>query len=336
MRFNFDFIGRRRQFYVLSVVILVVAIGGFFLRGLNLGIDFSGGIQMQVHFQKPVQLTTVDATLRKDGISNYFAVYLGSGKQNIQISMPAVSETLRATVDQSLTKDVGPYTITSFTKVTGSFSSQVVRGGVIAVLLASLGIILYMMIRFDLRFAISGIFAVFWDAFVSLGLVALIHFTVNAPFVAGVLTIIGYSINDRIIIFDRVRENLKKRGKESLAEIVNLSLNQTLGRSIATATVVVIAMLAILILGGATTQDLAATVVIGVVFGAYSSILLASPIWYEWVFRVEAQAAATAVRVGRAPAPKRQQAVADPEAEQAVRRQSGANRPRGRKKRRRR
>ncbi|MHB1842543.1 MAG: hypothetical protein ACYCO4_05420, partial [Sulfobacillus sp.] len=147
---------------------------------------------------------------------------------------------------------------------------------------------------------------------------------------------IGYSINDRIIIFDRVRENLKKRGKESLAEIVNLSLNQTLGRSIATATVVVIAMLAILILGGATTQDLAATVVIGVVFGAYSSILLASPIWYEWVFRVEAQAAATAVRVGRAPAPKRQQAVADPEAEQAVRRQSGANRPRGRKKRRRR
>ncbi|MHB1843173.1 MAG: protein translocase subunit SecF, partial [Sulfobacillus sp.] len=231
MRFNFDFIGRRRQFYVLSAVILVVAIGGFFLRGLNLGIDFSGGIQMQVHFQKPVQLTTVDATLRKDGISNYFAVYLGSGKQNIQISMPAVSETLRATVDQSLTKDVGPYTITSFTKVTGSFSSQVVRGGVIAVLLASLGIILYMMIRFDLRFAISGIFAVFWDAFVSLGLVALIHFTVNAPFVAGVLTIIGYSINDRIIIFDRVRENLKKRGKESLAEIVNLSLNQTLGRS---------------------------------------------------------------------------------------------------------
>ncbi len=336
MRFNFDFMGRRRQFYILSAVILVVAVGGFFLRGLNLGIDFTGGIQMQVHFNKPVQLSAVDATLRKDGISNYFAVYLGKGDQNVQISMPAVSETLRAKVDQSLTKSVGPYTITSFTKVTGSFSSQVVQGGVIAVLLASLGIILYMMIRFDLRFAVAGIFAVFWDAFVSLGLVALIHFTVNAPFVAGVLTIIGYSINDRIIIFDRVRENLKKRGKESLAEIVNLSLYQTLGRSIATATVVVVAILAILFLGGATTQDLAATVVIGVVFGAYSSILLASPIWFDWMSRVEAEAAATAVRVGRAPAPKRQALVADPEAEQAVRRRTPQNRGRGRKRRRRR
>ncbi len=337
MGFHFDFMGRRRQFYVLSAVILVVALAGFFVRGLNLGIDFAGGIQMQVHFQKPVQLAAVDATLKKDGVTNYFVVYLGHSTQNVQISMPPVSETLRATVDHSLSRDVGPYSITSFTKVTGSFSSQVVRGGIIAVLLASLGIILYMVIRFDLRFAISGIFAVFWDAFVSLGLVALIHFTVNAPFVAGVLTIIGYSINDRIIIFDRVRENLKKRGKESLAEVVNLSLNQTLGRSIATATVVVMAMTAILVLGGTTTQDLAATVVIGVVFGAYSSILLASPIWYDWVSRVEAQEAAAAVRVGRAPAPRPKLATPDPLAEQAVRQQTaGRNRPRGRKRRRRR
>lgn len=291
MRYNIDFIGKRRLFYFLSGAILVIAVVSFFLRGLNLGIDFTGGTQLTAKFQKPVTLTSVNTALTDAGVKDFVAQFTGSGNTTVLISMPSVPEAQRTVIWNDLAKKVAPFQTISFTKVTGSFSSQVVQGGVIAVLLASLGIILYMMIRFDLRFAISGIFAVFWDAFVSLGLVALFHFKVNAPFVAGVLTIIGYSINDRIIIFDRIRENLQKRQKESLKEIVNLSLNQTLGRSINTATVVILAMLAILILGGETTKDLAATVVIGVVFGAYSSILLASPIWFDWLDRVETAAA---------------------------------------------
>lgn len=343
MRFNFDFIGHRRTFYLVSALLLLLAIVGFFAKGLNLGIDFTGGTELTARFAKPVTLTEIDSTLRSLAIPDYVAQYSGSGHRTVLISMPSMSETARNHVWAILAKDVGKFQTVSFTKVTGSFSGQVVRGGVLAVILASLGIIIYMMFRFNLRFALAGIFAVFWDAFVSLGLVALIHFKVNTPFVAGVLTIIGYSINDRIIIFDRIRENLTRRGKEDLKSIVNLSLNQTLGRSIATATVVILAMLAILILGGETTKDLSATVVIGVVFGAYSSILLASPIWYDWMTRVEAaEAAKRRDRGGRpkagakspGPAMTEKEEAALAEAEATVRER--AKRPASKKRKRRR
>jgi len=293
MRFNFDFIGHRKTFYIVSAALLVAAIVGLFAEGLNLGIDFTGGTKLTARFTRPVSLQKVDAAVTPILLSDFVAQYSGTGRRTVLLSMPSISETQRSQLFSALNKDVGSFQAVAFDKVTGSFSGQVVRGGILAVILASLGIIIYMMIRFNLRFALAGIFAVFWDAFVSLGIVALIHFEVNTPFVAGVLTIIGYSINDRIIIFDRIRENLTKRSKDQdLASTVNLSLNQTLGRSIATATVVILAMLAILILGGDTTKDLSATVVIGVVFGAYSSILLASPIWYDWMSRVEAAEAA--------------------------------------------
>jgi len=347
MRFHFDFMGRRRIFYVVSGALLVVAVAGFFIRGLNLGIDFTGGTQLTARFAKPVTLTRIDATLSGAGVTDFVAQFIGTGQKEVIISMPSMPESERTAVFGDLTKSVGTYTIVSFTKVTGSFSQQVVQGGIIAVILAALGIIIYMMFRFDLRFAVAGIFAVFWDAFVSLGVVALLHFTVNAPFVAGVLTIIGYSINDRIIIFDRVRENMKKRQRdEPLADIVNLSLNQTLGRSIATATVVILAMLAILILGGDTTRDLSATVVIGVVFGAYSSILLASPIWFDWVTRIEAAQAARRQTRGTARPRAGQKAAALAmtekeeaalaEAEESVRQRRPLPRTRGRHKSRRR
>ncbi|MDA8345193.1 MAG: protein translocase subunit SecF [Thermaerobacter sp.] len=289
---RFDFIGNRRTWFIVSIVVLVVAIGGFFLRGLNLGIDFTGGITYNLTFDRPVSVAQVRTVLSEQHISDALVQLVGTEvgqtSKTVLIETPSLHESARYSLQNALQQKVGKYSITGLNKVTGTFSGELVRAGILAVLIASLAIVLYMMIRFDLRFALTGIAAIFYDALVTLGLVALIHFQISQNIVVAVLIIIGYSLNDRIIIFDRIRENmrLRKRG-ESLAELTNRSLNQTLARSIITAVVVIAAMLALLLFGGTSTEDLSAAILIGVTFGAYSSILFASPLWYIWVDSVE-------------------------------------------------
>ena len=285
---HFDFIGHRRTWFIVSLLVLVVALASLFLRGLNLGIDFTGGITYNLQFQKPVSAAQVRAVLDREHIGSSVIQLVGteSGQvsRTVLLETPALSETARYNLQSALGSQVGKYQITGLNKVTGTFSSELVKAGILAVLIASLAIVLYMMIRFDIRFALTGIAAIFYDAIVTIGLVALIHFQISQNIVPAVLIIIGYSLNDRIIIFDRIRENMRMRKRgESLKDLTNRSLNQTLARSIITALVVILAMLALLIFGGSTTQDLSAAILIGVVFGAYSSILFASPLWYVWV-----------------------------------------------------
>lgn len=294
---RFDFIGTRRTWFIVSAAVLLISLGGLFLRGLNLGIDFTGGITYSLQFKKPVTSHAIRAVLDKEHVSDSLVQLTGkeiSGRSTgVLLETPSITESARYALQSALQKDLGTYRIIGLNKVTGTFSSELVKAGILAVLFASLAIVLYMMFRFDLRFALTGIAAIFYDAIVTIGLVALIHFQISQNIVVAVLIIIGYSLNDRIIIFDRIRENMRARKRgESLSEITNRSLNQTLARSIITGVVVVLAMLALLIFGGPTTQDLSASIVIGVVFGAYSSILLASPLWYIWVNSAESQQAA--------------------------------------------
>jgi len=302
---HFDFIGHRRTWFIVSLVVLVIAVGSLFLRGLNLGIDFTGGITYNLQFQKPVSAAEVRSVLQGQHIGNSVIQLVGteSGQtsRSVLVETPALTEHARYSLQTALQSHLGKYQITGLNKVTGTFSSELVQAGILAVLIASLAIVLYMMIRFDLRFALTGIAAIFYDAIVTIGLVALIHFQISQNIVPAVLIIIGYSLNDRIIIFDRIRENmrLRKRG-ESLLELTNRSLNQTLARSIITAVVVILAMAALLIFGGTTTHDLSAAILIGVVFGAYSSILFASPLWYIWVDRAERASAPASRRAAKA------------------------------------
>ena len=285
---HFDFIGHRRTWFIVSLVVMIIALGGFFLRGLNLGIDFTRGITYNLQFQNPVSAALIRTVLERDHIGNSVIQLVGTEtgqtSRDVLIEIPSLGEHARYALQSDLTSQVGQYSISGLNKVTGTFSNELVKAGILAVLIASLAIVLYMMIRFDLRFALTGIAAIFYDAIVTLGLVALIHFQISQNIVPAVLIIIGYSLNDRIIIFDRIRENmrLRKRG-EPLKDLTNRSLNQTLARSIITAVVVILAMLALLLFGGSTTRDLSAAILIGVVFGAYSSILFASPLWYIWV-----------------------------------------------------
>ncbi len=278
----FDFIGRRKVWFLLSAFFLLVSLGGLVGRGLNLGIDFTGGMTMDAIFAHPVASAQVRVVLDRQGLGGSNITMVGSTGHEVLMNFPAVSEARRTALNAALSKQLGRFQIVSLNKVTGVVSQALVRQGLLAVLVAVLLIILYMSFRFDFRFALSGIVAIFYDVLVSIGLVALVHVQLTTAFVAAVLTIIGYSLNDRIIIFDRIRENLKLMRKETLATIANRSLNQTLVRSVNTAVTVLLAMASILIFGGATTRDFAVTMLIGVFFGAYSSIFVATPIWVGW------------------------------------------------------
>ncbi len=278
----FDFLGRRKVWFLLSLAFLLVSLGGLAWRGLNLGIDFTGGMTMDATFTHPVSTAQLRAVLSEQGLGGSAITLVGRSGREVLMNIPAIAEAKRTALNNALTRKIGSFQIVSLNKVTGVISQALVRQGVLAVLVAVLLIIVYMSIRFDFRFALSGILAIFYDVLVSIGLVALVHVQLTTAFMAAVLTIIGYSLNDRIIIFDRIRENRKLMRKEPLAEIANRSLNQTLVRSVNTAVAVLLAMASILIFGGVTTRDFAVTMLIGVFFGAYSSIFVATPIWVSW------------------------------------------------------
>jgi preprotein translocase subunit SecF len=298
--YNFDFMRHRRIWFGIAVALLVISVLSLAVQGFNLGLDYTGGTQIQLAFVHSVPASArIRAVLDALGFAKYSVV--GSGAHGAFLTLPTLTEPRYLSVVQHLAKAFPGLRVVQHNTVGAAVATAIVQGGVEAVLAAAVLIVLYMMIRFDYRYALTGIAAVFWDAIVTMGIVSLLRIEITSAFIAGILTIFGYSLNDRIIIFDRVRENMQSRHRgDSLAELVNRSLNQTLTRSIITAVIVVVAMLTLLVLGGASTRDLAATVVIGVAFGAFSSILFATPLWYSWVARDEASGRAPVTGGGNA------------------------------------
>ena len=286
--YNFDYMRQRRVWFGIALALLVVSAVSLLVQGFNLGLDFTGGTQIQLSFAHAVPSSAqIGSLVSHLGYSKYTVV--GTGHHGLFLTLPTLTEPKYLAVVAQLAKSFHGMTVIQHNTVGAAVASAIVTGGIEAVLAAAVLIVLYMIIRFDFRYALTGIAAVFWDAIVTMGVVSILRIEITSAFIAGILTIFGYSLNDRIIIFDRVRENMQNRQRgQSLADLVNRSLNQTLTRSIITAVIVMVAMLCILILGGASTRDLAAAVVIGVAFGAFSSILFATPLWYSWVARDEA------------------------------------------------
>lgn len=285
--FHFDFMRHRTWWFAIAAALFVLSVVSLAVQGFNLGLDFTGGTQIELGFAGHAPSSAV---IRAALLHLRFTKYeiVGSGSHDVFITLPAMSETRYLSVLRGLGHALGAFRVIQHNTVGAAVAASIVKGGIEAVLVAAVLIVIYMMIRFDLRYALTGIAAVFWDTIVTMGIISLLRVEISSAFIAGVLTIFGYSLNDRIIIFDRVRENMSHRRKgDPLDAIVNLSLNQTLTRSIITAVIVIVAMGTVLVLGGASTRDLAATVVIGVFFGAFSSVLFATPLWYSWVMADE-------------------------------------------------
>lgn len=284
---KFSIIKHRYWFFALSLLIILPGLFSIITRGFNLGIDFTGGTLIDLKFDKPVTVVQVRAVLADYKLENSVVQLAATEKTdaapNVLIRTHTLNETDRKAVLDGFATKIGKYDVMRVEKVGATIGAELTRDAIIALLLSWLMMIAYISYRFEYRFGVAGILSLIHDVFVVLGIFSLLHKEIDASFVAALLTIVGYSINDTIVIFDRIRENMKKMKKgETLEEMVDHSIWQTMTRSIYTVLTVLFATGALFFLGGETTKDFSLALLIGFVSGMYSSIFNASPIWYMW------------------------------------------------------
>ncbi|WP_257009812.1 protein translocase subunit SecF [Evansella halocellulosilytica] len=277
-----DFIKHRKKFFIFSGVMVILGVLLLSTVGLNLGIDFRSGTTIDVLSDEELTEEAVTAEFETIGIIPDDVILAGANNEIGRASFIGNLEQQETLEVQSHFEDVYGHTPTVST-VTPMVGEELARNAIISVLIATVGIIIYVTIRFELLYGISAIVALFHDALFILFVFSILQFEVNIPFIAAVLTIVGYSINDTIVTFDRIRENMKLEKKvkkfDDLARVVNKSLVQTLARSINTVLTVVFAAGALWIFGGDAIQTFAFALVVGLVAGTYSSLFLASQLW---------------------------------------------------------
>ncbi|HHV80027.1 MAG TPA: protein translocase subunit SecF [Firmicutes bacterium] len=282
---RFDFVKMFRVAGMLSVTVIVVGLIFMALpgRGLRWGLDFTGGVLLQAHFagEAPNE-SAVRELLALQNITGP-VIQRSTNGHDLLVRMGRMTNEQRQAVVAALKAKFGEFQVVRLDDISGSVSSELTKATLLALLVANLGMMLYIALRFEIKFAVAAIIALVHDVLVTVGMAAVAGAEVNRTFVAALLTIIGYSINDTIVVYDRIRENLKTKKKgESLASIVNRSINETLTRSINTSLTTLLAVAAIYLFGGTTTKDFAFALLVGITAGTYSSIFIASPIWLLW------------------------------------------------------
>ena len=276
---NISFIPKRIMFFIFSAVLITSSVGLFLTKGLNYGIDFQGGILMEVRTDKAASISAMRTTLGNLGLGEVALQEFGQptdvlirvqrqegGEGAQQVAVEKVKAALGSGVDYRRTEFVGP-----------KVSEELFWDGVMAVSLAILAILVYIWFRFEWQFGLGAIVALTHDVLSTIGMFALLGLEFNLSTVAAVLTIAGYSINDTVVVYDRVRENLRKYKKKDFGELLNDSVNQTLSRTVMTSVTTLLALLALYLLGGAVIKDFSFAMIWGVIIGTYSSICLAVP-----------------------------------------------------------
>ncbi len=301
---NIDFLGKRRIATIVSTLVVVVGLVSLLVRGLNLGIEFTGGTLVEVEYDQPVEIAAVRDTLTGAGFEDAVVQYFGTSR-DIAIRLPVSAETetaqvssdvmaaLRAPFGELLTEGVGgrvqqcsrdgnvadcQVQMRRIEFIGPQFGKELAEDGGLAMLAALFMILLYVAFRFEWKFAIGSVVALGHDVLVTLGLFSLMQMEFNQPVLAALLAVIGYSLNDTIVVFDRIRENFRKIRKGAAAEIMNKSINQTLRRTLLTSLTTLLVLVALFLLGGEIIHGFATALIIGVLVGTYSSIFVASPV----------------------------------------------------------
>ncbi len=274
-----DFIRKRKIWYALSTVIILIGLIAVFVNGLNYGVDFRGGSLLHFKFQDTVATEQLRTALGDLGLED---VNIQESTDNTHIVKTVeLTEEREQEITTGLSEKLGQFDLLRSEKVGPVIGSELRNAALLALLVASVLQIIYITIRFEFKFAISAILGLLHDVLVAVGFFAIFQLEVDSTFVAAILTIIGYSINDTIVIFDRIRENLRNRKKEDLADLINKSVNQTIVRSLITGVSVIIVLIALLFLGGETTKNFSLALLVGVLCGTYSSIFFCSPLLYD-------------------------------------------------------
>lgn len=288
---NFDFIGKQKITIGLSLILIVIGIVSiFFHKGLNYGIDFSGGTIVQVQFKTAVTAEDVRKALNDPKLGTFMIQQIGEeDSHEFMIRLPLTADTeiddtpaaiIAGDLEQTFGKDF--FEIRKTDVVGPTMGEELKKSAKLSILWALLAILVYITFRFELQYAIGAVTALIHDVMIIVGAFSLMNREFNLPVVAALLTVVGYSLNDTIIIYDRIRENRKLHPRKKLAEIMNLSINQTLSRTILTSLTTLFVVLALYFFGGAVINDFAFAMLFGVVFGTYSTIFIASPIVLGW------------------------------------------------------
>ena len=280
VKFNFPFMKYRRLWIAISIVFIIFSFGMLFTKGLNLSVDFTGGLVFQVKFAQNAEVADVRACL--DKVNQGQATIQKYDNGNFLIRLQAPDESVRQQVTDQLKADFNGTEILQIDKVGPVVGGELRRQALIALALALLGILIYMAFRFRFRFGVAAVLALFHDTTIMLGIYSLTGREISVTFIAAVLTIVGYSLNDTIVVMDRIRENWKDVRSKGVIDVINASINETLTRTINTALTTLLPVIAMLLFGGEVIANFAFAFLIGIVFGTYSSIYVAGGIVAEW------------------------------------------------------
>ena len=282
MGMRFSFIKLRKYCYILSLIVIIAGFISLGVQGLNLGIDFAGGSLIELKFEQSVAVEDVRSVLDESGLPQDSMVQESEGNV-IMIRTEDLSQEESTKLLQSMEEEFGSYDMLRNESVGPTVGKELRNNAILALVIAFVLMVVYIAIRFELLTGLAAVSGVVHVILITVGLVSIFRLDVDSTFIAALLTIVGYSINDTIVIFDRIRENMGKRKKnEPLDELVNTSVWQTLVRSVNTGVSVILALLALLIFGGTTLKTFVVVMLIGIVVGAYSSIFVSSPLWYDY------------------------------------------------------
>ncbi|MBS1958921.1 MAG: protein translocase subunit SecF [Bdellovibrionales bacterium] len=279
---HFDFMKKRKIWISLSILAIVLSFYGLFTKGLNYGIDFTGGAEVKVHVPQTWNTGTLRETLEKGGLTGLKILQLGSAQDSeYMIRAQEEGKDLNQVVDQmkkSLSSTLQPneFEIKSADIVGPSAGGLLRKNGLLAAFYALLAILLYVAIRFDFRYAPGAVVALFHDAVVVIGVFIVFQIEFDLTVLAAILALIGYSNNDTIIVFDRIRETLKLNPGKTIEDVVNESVNQTLGRTIMTSICTFVSVAALYLFGGHVLQPFSFALMTGIIVGCYSSVFIAS------------------------------------------------------------
>ena len=276
---NFNFSSKFKYANILSLILFTLSVILIFFKGLNYGIDFKGGTLIELRSNN-IEVTSIrdalknmdlgDVNVKKFGKEGDFLIKVEQKEDNNKF-IPEIkknlSESLNSEVNFRRVENVGP-----------KVSAELLQSGIIAISLSLAAMLFYIWVRFEWQFSIGSIVALFHDVIITLGIFSLLSLEINLSIIAAVLTIVGYSMNDTVVIYDRIRENLGKYHKLDISNIANLSINETLSRTIITSVTTLLALFSIFILGGEILRGFSFAMILGVLIGTYSSIFVASPI----------------------------------------------------------
>ena len=278
---NINFVSKFKKANFISIIIFVLSIILISFKGLNYGIDFKGGTLIELRTETSIDTSLIreslrtmnlgDVNVKKFGKKGDYLIKVEQKNSNNSSLIPEIKKTLsdylNTEVDFRRVENVGP-----------KVSSELLQSSVIAITLALAAMLFYIWVRFEWQFSVGSIIALFHDVTITLGIFSLLSLEINLSIIAAVLTIVGYSMNDTVVIYDRIRENLLKYNKISISDISNLSINETLARTIITSVTTLLALFSIYILGGEILRGFSFAMILGVIIGTYSSIFVASPI----------------------------------------------------------